>query len=403
MTQKNKFILCLGDGMADEPIASLKNQSPLQAAYTPHMDALVQTGKSGRVQTVQEGFYPGSDVANMGILGYDPKDYYTGRGPIEAASLGIKANNDEVIFRCNLTTISGQKGAEIMQSFTADHISTDEADALLKALNKTFLKEGIRFHTGVSYRHIVTMPKTFDTLECTAPHDITDKPILPALPQGDSHADMINIMERARQVLVEHPINIKRRQNNKLPANFIWPWSQGQSPKLPSFQSRYGLKGAMITAVDLLKGLAKLCGMEAPNIPGATGFLDTDYQAKVNTALRYLETVDFVYIHIEAPDEAGHMGDPQLKVKAIEDFDKKVVGPVREAQKKDAAIQVMLLPDHATPCRLKTHTRVEVPVVLAGSLFQYNHGNSYSENGVANHLWQHATPLLYEFLNQCQK
>lgn len=393
----NKFIVCLGDGMADEPLESLNGKTPLQAAYTPNMDALVQEGKSGLAQITPPGLYPGSDIANMSILGYDPKIYHTGRGPIEAASLGIRSQENELIFRCNLTNVSSDM---TMQSFTADHISTRDATVLIDALNNRYNKQLIKFHTGVSYRHIMIASSDFKHLKTIAPHDIVSQNVLNHLPNGKNEDEMKRLLQDAHVFLSQHAINKEREKNNLKTANFIWPWSQGKTPEYPSFNSKYGLKGAMITAVDLLKGLAFLSGMTAPNIKGATGFIDTDYQAKMSSAMQLLKEHDFVYIHIEAPDEAGHLGDEKIKIKAIEDFDKKVVGVVRQAQLKDPSIQIMVLPDHPTPCARKTHTAGPVPVVLKGTQFTKNNGKYYSETDISAHKWNSADDLLLEFLNK---
>ncbi len=370
-----KFILCLGDGMADHPIASLQNKTPIEAAHTPHMDALSQEGQIGMVDTVPEGLHPGSDVANMGILGFDPRQFYTGRGPIEAASLGLSLPDDKIVFRCNLVHIDNNH----MKDFTADHISTNEANILINDLNQAFEDSEISFVAGVSYRHIMIAPKRLLQLTTTAPHDIIGKNITPYIPKGNEEETLAQIMEKAAKVLTDSSVNKKRQQKNKGWASAIWPWSQGQIPTLPSFKETYGMTGGIITAVDLLKGLGKLAGLETPHIPGATGFLDTDYSAKIAHAFDLLNDHQFVYIHVEAPDEAGHMGNPKLKTQAISDFDAHIMGPVRQYQNQHPNTVILVLPDHPTPCALKTHTREAVPFILHYKGITTNNATCYSE------------------------
>ena len=401
MDNKKKYIICLGDGMADEPCDQLNGLTPLQKAATPNMDFMVKFGKSGKAKITPEGFYPGSDVANMAILGYEPKKYYTGRGPIEAASMGITAPKDQIIFRCNLCALSHAKdGLEnaVMASFTAEHISSKEADILLNDLERHLNDPEVKFFTGVSYRHILLLSRNFEKLNCTAPHDITDKCIKDYLPTGSNDHKLLILLEKAHVFLSKHPINLKRLKQGKKMANMIWPWSQGAMPSLPSFEQKYGLNAMMITAVDLLKGLGKLSGMTVPDIPGATGFIDTNYDGKVQAAIQALKEHDFIYLHVEAPDEAGHMGDAQLKTKAIEDFDKKILGPLLKAQKKNQNLILMVLPDHPTPCHLKTHTHDDVPAVIYSHGHAKNGGRAYNEKEVAAHHWTSASDLLNDFL-----
>ena len=371
-----KYIVCLGDGMADEPLEELGNKTPLQVANIPNMDYFAKTGKCGLVATVPEGCHPGSDVANMGILGYDPREYYSGRGAIEAAAMNIQAAEDEIYFRCNLVCIKENN----MISFTSDHITTEEADQLLNALNEHFDDNGINFFTGVSYRHILTLKDSFAGLKTVAPHDILDKNIIEYLPQGNNQDQIHNIIEQAHNVLINHPINLKRLEQNKLPATHIWPWSPGKRPKLSPFFEKYGMRGGIVTAVDLLKGLANLTGLDYPSVKGATGFLDTNYKAKFDAGLKILENDQFVYLHIEAPDEAGHMGDPNLKIKAIEDFDKEIVGRVRKYCEKNPDTRVLIMPDHPTPCKYKTHTSNPVPYVVSGKNAPANTVSEYHES-----------------------
>ena len=382
-----KYIICLGDGMADEPLPSLEGKTPLQAAKIPNMDSLAKAGCVGEVKTVPEGLSPGSDVANMGILGYDPREFYTGRGPIEAASLKVRAAENQVIFRCNLVTIQGS----VMKDFTANHISSEESAVLLEELNNHFQNETTSFVPGVSYRNLLLLDKKFLELQCCAPHDITDQEIGPFLPSGPFENELASFLEACHNILKQSAVNKKRIKKGLLPATHIWPWSQGAMPKLPSFKTRFGKTGGIITAVDLLKGLGQLTGLETPSVKGATGFLDTNYSEKIKESLKILETHDFVYIHVEAPDEAGHMGDETLKIKAIEDFDRNIIGPIKTyiANNKDCVL--LILPDHPTPCSIKTHTSNPVPFILYFSGIQGNKETHYSEKeGQNSHLKYHA-------------
>ena len=393
----SKHIICLGDGMADEPIAELNNQTPLEYAHTPYLDQCSQLGQSGWVTTVPGPFQPGSDVANMGILGYDPTQYYTGRGPIEAASLDINPSEKQVIFRCNLVSIQDN----IMKDFTANHITTEEAQQLLLELNASFKSDIIEFFTGVSYRHILLHDAQFNDLKTTAPHDILDQDITDYLPQGTNADPLLDFITKCQTILTQSDVNKRRIDQDLLPANSIWPWSQGLKPTLPSFQTSFNKTGSIITAVDLLKGLATLMNLDRPNIPGATGFIDTNYDGKVSAALSALETQDFVYLHIEAPDEAGHMGDAKLKVKAIEDFDKQVIKPVLDYVQKKSDVSLMALPDHPTPCHLKTHTSNPVPFVIYKPGIESNQCSGYNEKAIESSSLSFETPwdLLTRFFS----
>lgn len=393
-----KYIICLGDGMADEPLASLNNKTPLEYANSPEMDALAKAGQTGLVHTVPEGCHPGSDVANMGILGYDPRNYYTGRGPIEAASMGITPNKNQIIFRCNLVTIENN----IMKEFTAGHISDAEGEALMAELNEHFQSESdIQFFSGVGYRHIVLLNQKFLNLKTTAPHDILDRNVTTFLPQGDLQNEMEAFILEAREVLKNSKINKHRIEKGLPAATDIWPWSQGRLPELPSFKTKFGKTGGIITAVDLLKGLAQLTGLEAPQVEGATGFMDTNYANKLAESLRILDTHDFVYIHVEAPDECGHMGDEKLKTKAIEDFDKEIIGPIRAYVEKNPDTVVLVLPDHPTPCHLKTHTSKAVPFILYSPALVPDQSQHYSEKEAESGSLKFSYPweLLSHFLS----
>lgn len=354
------FVVILGDGMADRPIESLGGKTPLQAAHTPNMDLIAREGRCGLARTVPDGMPPGSDVANLSVMGYDPHEYYTGRAPLEAAAMGVKLEEDDIAFRCNLVTVENG----VMKDYSAGHITSEEGRELIRALKPLMPAE--RIYAGVSYRNLLVLRAGAQTV-CTPPHDITDRPIEDYLPRGKD-AELLNgLMEAAKPLLAAHPVNLKRIEEGKRPANMIWLWGQGPAPSMPTFQEKLGLKGAMISAVDLLKGIGVYAGLEVIDVPGATGTIDTNYEGKVEAALKALERVDFVYLHIEAMDEAAHEGDVELKIKALELFDRNVVGPVIEGLKiRGKDWRVLLMPDHATPIEIRTHNRDPVPFAIMG-------------------------------------
>ena len=355
-----KLMVILGDGMADLPIEELQGKSPLQAAEKPNMDRLARLGRSGLALTVPDGFPPGSDVANLSVVGYDPRRFYTGRAPLEAASMGVHLEKGDVAFRCNLVTIEDG----IMEDYSAGHISTEEARELIESLKPLMPEE--RLYAGVSYRHLLVLQKGAEAVY-TPPHDISDQPVADHLPRGEGAEQLLELMEAAKPVLARHPLNLKRIKENKRPANAIWLWGQGPAPSMPSFLDLYGLTGAMISAVDLLRGIAVYAGLEVIEVPGATGTIDTNYSGKVKGAIDALSRHDFAYLHIEAPDEASHAGDLEGKIRAIELLDQKVVGPVVEGlDKSGEEWRILLLPDHATPISIKTHSREPVPFVIMG-------------------------------------
>jgi len=356
-----KLMVILGDGMADLPLAELQGRTPLQAAEKPNMDRLARLGRGGLALTVPDGFPPGSDVANLSVIGYDPRRFYTGRAPLEAASMGVHLGEGDIAFRCNLVTIEDG----IMTDYSAGHISTEEARELIGALKPLMPEE--RLYAGVSYRHLLVLQEGAEAV-CTPPHDISDQPVAGYLPQGDGAEMLLQLMEAAKPVLACHPLNLQRIKEGKRPANAIWLWGQGPAPSMPSFMDLYGLTGAMISAVDLLRGIAVYAGLEVIEVPGATGTIDTNYSGKVKGAIDALSRHDFAYLHIEAPDEASHAGDLEGKIRAIELLDQRVVGPVVEALdecKEDW--RILLLPDHATPISIKTHSREPVPFVIMGT------------------------------------
>jgi len=359
-----KLIVLLGDGMADLPLEVLGGRTPLQAADKPNMNRLARQGRSGLARTVPEGFAPGSDVANLSVMGYDPVQCYTGRAPLEAAAMNVHLGPDDIAFRCNFVTIEDG----LMKDYSAGHISTDEGRELIEALAPLMPER--RLYPGVSYRNLLVL-QAGGKAECTPPHDISGQPVAEHLPRGQDSELILALMEAARSVLERHPVNRRRMAAGKRPANAIWLWGQGPAPAMPSFAEKYGLSGAMISAVDLLKGIGRYAGLEVIDVPGATGNIDTNYQGKVDASLQALQSRDFVYLHIEAPDEAGHEGEIDLKVRAIELFDEKVVGPVLQGLEKSGEDwRVLLMPDHATPIAIKTHSSDPVPFTIVGSDIQ---------------------------------
>jgi 2,3-bisphosphoglycerate-independent phosphoglycerate mutase len=349
-----KYLVLIGDGMADEPLPEIGGQTPLEHAHTPHMDRIARDGLCGLLQTIPDGFEAGSDVANLSILGYDPRKYYTGRGALEAASMEVPLAADDVAYRCNLVTV--EEG--VMKDFTAGHISSEEGAALIRSLDAELPDVSAR--PGISYRNLMVVPRGKGA-ETTPPHDIVGQSITPYLPRGGDADLLIHCMEASSVIFATHPVNRARHRDGKAPATTIWPWSGGKKPSLPLFKETYGLSGGMISAVDLLNGIARYAGLEVIRVPGATGYIDTDYQAKARYALRAMDHLDFLYLHVEAPDEAAHMGSLEEKVRAIERFDE-MVGTILG----EFSGVVAVLPDHPTPIRIKTHARSPVPFAVIG-------------------------------------
>jgi 2,3-bisphosphoglycerate-independent phosphoglycerate mutase len=349
-----KYIVILADGMADEPLVQLGGKTPLEYAKTPNMDWMAHNGASGMLKTIPDDFEAGSDIANMSILGYSPKKYYTGRGPLEAVSMGIDLDAHDVAYRCNLVTVENGK----MADFSAGHISSPEGAALFHSLKKEIPQ--VMFESGVSYRNLLVIHGGSGSVS-TPPHDIVGEKIAEYLPKGADAALLLKCIEKSREVFADHPVNIARCREGKSPATQIWPWSGGHKPVFPSFYKKYRKNGGMISAVDLLNGIARCVGMEIITVPGATGYLDTDYAAKGRYAIDAMKHLDFLYLHIEAPDEAGHLGNVEEKVRAIENVDG-VIGMILE--EFDGVLAV--LPDHPTPIRVMTHTRDPVPFVVVG-------------------------------------
>ena len=359
-----KYVVLLGDGMADQKLEQLGGKTPLQAAKTPHMDFIAQRGQFGLARTVPAGLPPGSDVANLSVFGYDPRTCYTGRSPLEAVSMGVDLGADDVAFRVNLVTLLPQRTQLVMQDYSAGHITSAEGKELVEDLQKTFGNEQFQFFPGVGYRHLMVWRNGRDRLATTPPHDITGKNILDFMPKGEGQEELVNLLNSSQMLFSQHPVNKKRKENGQLPANSIWLWGHGKSPRIESYREKFGLSGAVISAVDLIKGIGVCAGLDIINVAGATGYIDTNYKGKAEAALAALETRDFVYLHVEAPDEAGHSGNLEHKIQAIEDFDAQVVGPVLEGMKKFGEYRVLCMPDHPTPLSLMTHTSDPVPFVL---------------------------------------
>ena len=362
-----KYLILLGDGMADYPLKELGGKTPLQAAKTPHLDFIAQKGIIGRVSTIPPGFHPGSDVANLAVLGYNPGRYYTGRAPLEAAGMGIKLGEKDVAFRCNLVTLKFHPGRILMEDFSAGHISTPEGESLLLSLEKCLGSEEIKFYPGVSYRHLMVWHDGLSQIKTTPPHDIGGQDIGTYLPEGKGKEKIIQLMNDSRKIFEKHEVNIKRVEKSQSPANSVWLWGQGKSPSLPSFYEKYRLKGTVISAVDLIKGIGVLAGLKPIDVPGATGYLDTNYEGKAKYALKELQEKDLAYIHVEAPDEAAHSGDIKAKIQAIQDFDHKVVKTILEGSEFFQNFRILALPDHATPISLRTHTADPVPFAMCSS------------------------------------
>ncbi len=381
-----KYIVVLADGMADEPIDEFNGLTPVMAAKTPIMDEICRLSVTGLVNTIPEGFHPGSEIANMNILGYRPAEYYQGRGVLEAAALGLKFDAGDLVLRCNL--VSAENG--VLLNHSAGHISTAEADELIKALNNELGNEKIRFYTGVSYRHILVIKDANHEISCTPPHDHPGEALEPLLPVATSKSGEVttkvlnDLIKRSKKILAEHPVNVERRKVNKKCADMIWPWSQGYAHEFKSFNERFGIKsGAVISAVDLIHGIGKLAGLESVHVDGATGLFDTNYEGKAEAAIKALKRHPFVFLHVEAMDEAGHEGDCILKRNVIEDFDRRLLKPLWEnLQNFKEEFSLLLLPDHPTPCYLRTHTSLPVPFMMLKPGMKADQVDEFNEESV---------------------
>ena len=364
-----KHIIILGDGMADWAVPSLGGKTLLQAAHTPNMDRLARMGRTGRLVTVPPGFHPGSEVANMSVMGYNLPLVYEGRGSLEAASIGVDLKPGEMAMRCNIVCLEG----DVLKNHSAGHITTAEADVLVKYLQEQLGNDRVRFYTGVQYRHLLVVKGGDKRLDCTPPHDVPLRPwrpllIKPMVEEARETADLLNdLILRSQELLTNHPLNLRRKAEGKDPANSIWPWSPGYRPQMQPLSEKYPeiRRGAVISAVDLINGIGYYAGLRRLTVEGATGLYDTNYENKTAAALEALQTDDFVYLHIEASDEAGHEGDIDLKIRTIENLDRRAVGPIYEAVKDwDEPVAIAVLPDHPTPCQLRTHTAEPVPFLI---------------------------------------
>lgn len=379
-----KHLIILGDGMADWAVPSLGNKTLLQYADTPYMDRLAKMGKNGMLKTVADGFHPGSEVANMSVMGYDLPTVYEGRGVLEAASIGVDLQPDDMAMRCNLVCVEG----ELLKNHSAGHISTEEADVLIKYLEEKLGNEKVHFYTGVQYRHLLVIKGGDKHVACVPPHDVPLKPFRPNLvkalrPEAEETAALLNdLIMKSQELLANHPLNLKRVSEGKDPANSIWPWSPGYRPKMEPLSDKYPSikKGSVITAVDLIRGIGHYAGLRCIDVERATGLYNTNYEGKAQAAIEALKTDDFVYLHIEASDEAGHEGDVPLKLKTIEYLDRRAVGPIYEAVKDwDEPVAIAVLPDHPTPCELRTHTAEPIPFLIYYPGIEPDNVSTYDE------------------------
>ena len=362
--KRKKYVIIVGDGMADYPIPQLGYKTPLEVANTPNMDMLASKGKIGRFLSIPDGMEPGSDIANMSILGYDPKTYHTGRAPIEAVSMGIELTPDDVAFRMNLVCLEFKADAIIMKSHSAGEISTKEAKELVDFLQKNMdFPDGIRIYPGVAYRHILVW-KNAPPANTLPPHDYLEKDMSWYL--SDKNNPVVSFIKSSWPLLKDHPVNRERKRKGLNEANSIWLWGQGKSPKLPLFKDKFGLSGGIISAVDLIKGLGKLAGLVPIYVEGATGYIDTNYKGKAEKALEFLEKHDFVFLHVEAPDEAGHNADIEAKIYAIERVDQDVLGTIIKGLSRFEDYAVLVISDHYTPISKRTHTSEPTPFACAG-------------------------------------
>lgn len=379
-----KYLVVLYDGMADYPVPALDGKTPMELAKKPLLDKLARFGKVGTVKTVADGLKPGSDIANMSVLGYNPKECYTGRSPLEAVSIGVDMKDTDIIFRTNLVTLSDEENYEdkTMVDYSAGDISTAEAAEIIKSVQEHFGNEKFAFYSGVAYRHcLVWNNGTLDLGKMTPPHDISGKVIGEHLSDSENAKELIAMMKESYDFLMEHPVNKERMAKGERPANSIWLWGEGTKPALSNFKEKYGVDGSIISAVDLLKGIAKCAGMGSPDVEGATGYIDTNFEGKADCAIEELKTKDFVYIHIEAPDECGHRNEPENKVKAIEMIDEKVLARVLPELDKYDDYKVMVLPDHPTPIVTMTHAGDAVPYLIYQKSKASDNGiESFTEN-----------------------
>lgn len=403
-----KHIIILGDGMADWPVPALGDKTLLQYAYTPYMDKLASMGRTGMLKTVADGFHPGSEVANMSVMGYDLPTVYEGRGVLEAASIGVDLEPDDMAMRCNIICVDG----ETLKNHSAGHITTEEADELIRFLNEKLGSERIHFYTGVQYRHLLVIKGGNKNLHCVPPHDIPLQPFRPNMikaecAEAQETANLLNaLILKSQEILASHPVNLKRVSEGKDPANSIWPWSPGYRPKMEPLSLKYPQikKGAVITAVDLIRGIGRYAGLRCIDVEGATGLYNTNYEGKAQAAIEALKTDDFVYLHIEASDEAGHEGDLNLKLQTIENLDRRVIGPIYESIKKwDEPVAIAILPDHPTPVAHRTHTNEPVPFLIYYPGIEPDSVQTYSEVSCKNGVYgiMEKDGFMNEFMDIC--
>jgi len=362
-----KYVLVLGDGMADYPVPQLGNKTPLQYAKKPNIDCLAKNAEVGMVKTVPDGIAPGSDAANLSVMGFNPKKYYTGRSPLEAVSMGLELSDTDVALRCNLVTLSDEENYadKTMVDYSSDEISSAEAKELIEAVNTEFKNDKFCFYPGINYRHCMIWDNGSTGLDLTPPHDISGKKITDYLPKGEINKFLLEMMVKSYDILKDHPVNKKRIANGLRPANSIWLWGEGKRPSLAKFSQKYGIKGSVISAVDLIKGIGILAGLKNIEVEGATGNVHTNFLGKAQAALKELESgQDFVYLHVEAPDECGHRNEIENKVKSIELIDEQIVGTLLKGMQKYDDYRIMVLPDHPTPLSLRTHTSEPVPFLI---------------------------------------
>ena len=377
-----KYVVFVGDGMSDEPMAELGGKTPLMVAGTPNLDRMVREGIGGWSRITPEGYAPGSDVANMGVLGYDVSTCYTGRSPLEAAAMGVDLADEDVAFRCNLVTLRDE--FSVMEDFSAGHVTTEEAAELIHFVGERLGTEALNFYPGVSYRHLLVWKGGTAAMRCTPPHDISDRQVAGHLPEGEAADTLIGLMRESWRMLADHPVNQTRIRRGLKPANSLWLWGQGRRPQIESFEHRYGKRGGMISAVDLLKGIAFNIGFESIEVEGATGWIDTNYAGKAAACIDGLQRHDIMCVHVESPDEAGHAGRLDYKIKAIEDFDQKIVGPVLDYLATQGDYRALACPDHPTPVALKTHTREPVPFAMCGTDITADTNEAYDERLLSN-------------------
>lgn len=382
-----KYVILQGDGMPDHKLPELGNKTPLETANTPNLDYIAKRAETfGMAKTIPGGLPPGSDVGNLAVLGYDPTVYYTGRSPLEAASIGVELFPGDVTLRCNLVTLGKEDENTIMADYSAGHITTEEATELINAVKNELDEEGMIFHPGISYRHLLVWSGGNKDVTTTPPHDISGKSIDPHMPAGAGSEKLIKLIIKSREVLKDHPVNKKRVERGENPATSIWLWGQGTAPKMPTLEELYGITGSVISAVDLVKGIGHYAKMNVIDVPGATGYLDTNYEGKVDYAIESLNSCDLTMIHIESTDETGHVGKAELKVQAVEDFDKRVVGRVLEKIKAFKDYRILVMSDHPTPIDIRTHTSDPVPFAILDSSDDSvrNEGHVYTEDSASN-------------------